>query len=76
MMVPAVILMDLQLTGCSGIDIARALRAAPLLETTAIIALTASPPVNADASSLFHAVLLKPCRSSVLFASLERALCH
>ncbi len=71
---PAVILMDLHMDNCGGVAVTRALKANPLLANIPVILLTATPPPEAELDRLFHAILDKPCTTSILSETLERAL--
>lgn len=71
---PHAILMDILLKDEDGADLARALKQDPMLATTPIIALTASPDLIRDDADLFRAVLTKPCPSEYLFRTIEECV--
>ena len=61
---PDVILMDLHMPDCTGIEAARAIKELAQLSGTPIIALSATPPDWILKSALFATVLHKPYLSS------------
>jgi CheY-like chemotaxis protein len=70
---PAVVVLDLQLSDGSGIEVARALRTLPALASTRFVALSGTLNVGDDVS-LFEDVLTKPCRASDLIDAIEAAM--
>jgi CheY-like chemotaxis protein len=76
---PAVILMDLEMSGMSGADALRAIRANPALIRVPILALTAhamSAEREAAIRSGFDDVIPKPCLPDELVAIIDRYLAH
>jgi CheY-like chemotaxis protein len=71
---PDVILMDLHMPDCTGIEAARAIKQLAQLNGTPIIALSATPPEWILQSALFATVLHKPYLSSQLLAALATAV--
>jgi CheY-like chemotaxis protein len=67
---PDVILMDLHMPDCTGIEAARAIKELAQLSGTPIIALSATPPDWILQSALFATVLHKPYLSSQLLEAL------
>jgi len=70
---PAVVLMDLQLSDANGFDVARMLRKDPSLATMRMIALSGTPAIGPD-RTLFHRTLMKPCRACDLIGAIEATL--
>ena len=71
---PDVILMDLNMPDCSGIQAAREIKQRADLSGTPIIALSATPPEWALRSALFATVLHKPYLSAQLLEALAIAV--
>ena len=71
---PDVILMDLNMPNCTGIEAAREIKQRAQLSATPIIALSATPPDWTLRSALFVAVLQKPYLSSQLLEALATAV--
>lgn len=73
---PDVIVMDLQLPGCSGVDVAKALRADPAARDIPLIAATGSTDrhVLDTARRYFQAIVAKPCNPADLVAQIRRLL--
>ena len=73
---PDVVVLDLNLPGCSGIDVARALRGDARVRHVPLIAVTGSADRREleIARELFHAVVAKPCDPGQLVASIRRLL--
>jgi CheY-like chemotaxis protein len=71
---PQVIVTDLHMPDCSGIEIAHMFRSHPHLSNIPIIALTATPPRDETTISLFHSILEKPCAAEDLTRALAAAL--
>jgi CheY-like chemotaxis protein len=71
---PDVILMDLHMPDCSGIQAARDIKQHAELNGTPIIALSATPPDWVLRSALFATVLHKPYLSSQLLEALATAV--
>jgi CheY-like chemotaxis protein len=71
---PDVILMDLHMPDCTGIEAARAIKQRAELSGTPIIALSATPPDWVLQSALFATVLHKPYLSSQLLEALAAAV--
>lgn len=67
---PDVILMDLHMPDCTGIEAARAIKELVQLSGTPIIALSATPPDWILRSALFATVLHKPYLSAQLLEAL------
>lgn len=67
---PDVILMDLHMPECTGIEAARAIKQLVQLSGTPIIALSATPPDWILRSALFATVLHKPYLSAQLLEAL------
>ena len=67
---PDVILMDLHMPDCTGIEAARAIKELVQLSGTPIIALSATPPDWVLRSALFATVLHKPYLSTQLLEAL------
>jgi CheY-like chemotaxis protein len=70
---PHAILLDLLMHGTTGVEAARHLKADNDLKNIPIIALSATPPAT-DVSSLFVAVLSKPCPSDEIVRTIEAAM--
>jgi CheY-like chemotaxis protein len=68
---PDVILMDLHMPNCTGIEAAREIKQRAELQSTPIIALSATPPDWILGSALFATVLHKPYLSSQLLEALD-----
>ena len=76
---PAVILMDLEMSGMSGADALRALRANPALIRVPILALTAHAMSAERETAIrdgFDDVIPKPCLPDELVAIIDRYLAH
>jgi len=74
---PDLIVIDLELPGLSGIDVARALHASPDTAGLKLIAATgcADPSQLEEAGGAgFEAILIKPCEPDVLIRAIELAL--
>ena len=71
---PDVILMDLNMPNCTGIEAAREIKQRADLSGTPIIALSATPPEWILRSPLFATVLHKPYLSSQLLEALAAAV--
>ena len=71
---PDVILMDLNMPNCTGIEAAREIKQRAELSATPIIALSAAPPAWILQSPLFATVLHKPYLSSQLLEALATAV--
>ena len=74
---PDLIVIDLELPGLSGIDVARTLHASPDTAGLKLIAATgcADPSqLEAAGDAGFEAILIKPCEPDVLISAIERAL--
>ncbi|HKR34389.1 MAG TPA: response regulator [Steroidobacteraceae bacterium] len=71
---PDVILMDLHMPNCTGIEAAREIKQRAELQNTPIIALSATPPDWTLRSALFATVLHKPYLSSQLLEALATAV--
>ncbi len=74
---PDLVVLDLDLPGRSGVEVARALRATPATRRTPLIAVTgctdtAQLRVGPDAD--FDAVIVKPCDPDALVAAIRRQL--
>lgn len=71
---PDLVVMDLNLPGCSGIEVARTLRADPRTADLPLIAVTGSADRrDLDAARpLFQAVVAKPCDPAELVAQIRR----
>jgi CheY-like chemotaxis protein len=67
---PDVILMDVHMPNCTGIEAAREIKQRAELQNTPIIALSATPPDWVLQSALFATVLHKPFLSSQLLEAL------
>lgn len=71
---PDVILMDLNMPNCTGIEAAREIKQRAELSATPIIALSATPPAWVLQSALFATVLHKPYLSAQLLEALATAV--
>ncbi|MGD9902034.1 MAG: response regulator [Vicinamibacterales bacterium] len=73
---PDLVVMDLNLPGCSGIDVARALRAEPATAALPLIAVTGSADRQDlhEARRLFEVIAPKPCDPADLVAHIRRLL--
>jgi two-component system cell cycle response regulator DivK len=71
---PDAILMDLHMHPSSGVEAARRINAQDVLKHIPIIALSATTPPPDEALHIFYAVLLKPCPSDQIVATIENAL--
>jgi CheY-like chemotaxis protein len=71
---PDAILMDLHMQPTNGLDAARQLQATDGLKNIPIIAVSATPPVQAESLQLFARVLLKPCPAMDIVDAIEAAL--
>ena len=72
---PELILLDINMPGLSGYQVARALRAQPQFRTTVLIALTGygqTENVRRALETGFNAHIVKPLESSVLEQMLEQ----
>lgn len=67
---PDVVVLDLQMPGLSGAEVARALRADPATRGIPLIAATGHSPATREAA--FDAVIVKPCDPEVLVAEIRR----
>jgi CheY-like chemotaxis protein len=76
---PDVILLDLQLPGVSGFEVARRLRTRDDTAGIPLIAVTGlTPPADlrVDGWEPFESVVSKPCNPASLLAEVERVLAH
>jgi len=75
---PDLVVMDLNLPGCSGIEVARALRAAPATARVPLIAVTGSADRRDldTARSLFDAIVAKPCDPAELVERIRQLLAN
>jgi CheY-like chemotaxis protein len=76
---PDVILLDLQLPGVSGFEVARRLRTRDDTAGIPLIAVTGlTPPadLHVDGWEPFESVVSKPCNPASLLAEVERVLAH
>ena len=74
---PAVILLDLHMRHRSGIDVARDIRAEPLLNDARLIGMSATvPDWDIEALSVFDAVLMKPILGEALLSAIEGQVAH
>lgn len=73
---PDLVVMDLNLPGCSGLEVATTLRAEPATATVPLIAVTGSADrrVLDTARSLFDAIVTKPCDPADLVARMRQLL--
>jgi CheY-like chemotaxis protein len=74
---PDVIVMDLELPGLSGIEVARRLRGQPLTQDIPLIAATGyshAGTLNEARESGFDAIVVKPCDPEMLVAEIRRLL--
>ena len=71
---PDVILMDLQLSGSSGVVATRTIKSMSALCDIPVIALSATPSLDEESRALFAAILRKPCPSAEILAAIEHAL--
>lgn len=73
---PDIVVMDLNLPGCSGIDVARALRADPQASAIPLIAATGcADRRELDAArSFFQLIVAKPCDPADLVVQIRRLL--
>lgn len=74
---PAVILLDIRMSGMSGFEVAKVLRADPRFARTPIVALTALLPSNGGDQApvaKFDEVIVKPCLPDELARAVERLL--
>ena len=71
---PDVIVLDVQMPGLSGLELAAALKAKPETAATPLIALSGRSRVteNADMREAFASVMSKPCEPEVLIAEIHR----
>ena len=75
--VPDMVVMDIQLPGLSGLEVARELRKSPLTRHIPLIAATGlSHATQIDEARVagFDAVIVKPCDPEVLIAEMRRLL--
>jgi two-component system cell cycle response regulator DivK len=72
---PDVIVLDLQMPGLSGTEVARALRADAATRHIPLIAATGHSPTSHDDARAagFDSVIVKPCDPDVLVAEIRRA---
>ena len=72
---PDVAILDVDLPGLSGIDVAKRLRADPVTSGIGLIAATGHSHVvqrHPEAEGLFHSILVKPCEPAVLLEEIQR----
>ena len=75
--VPDMIVMDIQLPGLSGLDVARELRRIPSTRHIPLIAATGlshATQIEEARGAGFDAVIVKPCNPDVLVAEIRRLL--
>ncbi len=69
---PAVILIDLHMSHCSGIELARQIRSEASLRGARLIAMSATvPDWDTDALAVFDVVLAKPFLAETLLAAIR-----
>ena len=71
---PQIMILDLHMPTSSGLQIARAVRADPILIATGLIAFSASVPDWDDELNLFDRVVAKPAPAEVLLDAISRVL--
>ncbi|MEQ1907402.1 MAG: response regulator [Vicinamibacterales bacterium] len=71
---PDVIVLDVQMPGLSGLDVAAALKARPETADTPLIALSGRNRIteSADMREAFASVMSKPCEPDALIAEIHR----
>lgn len=77
--VPDLVVMDLELPGMSGIEVANALRASDATRHIPIIAATGyshSQQLDKGRTASFDAVMIKPCDPDGLVGEIRRLLAH
>lgn len=75
--VPDMVVMDIQLPGLSGLEVARELRRSPPTRHIPLIAATGlshSTQIDEARRAGFDAVIVKPCNPDVLIAEIRRLL--
>jgi two-component system, cell cycle response regulator DivK len=71
---PQIMILDLHIPGCSGLQIARAVREDAILGAIGLIAFSASVPDWEEDLKLFDGVVAKPAPAEVLLGAISRTL--